>query len=84
MHNLSFLCTDSKATLVAHIREVINAVLHASLCCSIEGAIMGKQKVVDDVCRGFAFRLQPPEVKEEAISLILDADAYISVFEGTC
>ena len=70
MHYLSLLCADGKAKVVASIRELVNAVLHASLCGSVEGTVIGEQEVV--------------EVEDGAISPVLDADAYVSISEGIC
>ena len=70
MHYLSLLCADGNAKAVASIRELVNAVLHASLCGSVEGTVIGEQEVV--------------EVEDGAISPVLDADAYVSISEGIC
>ena len=60
MHYLSLLCADGKAKVVAGIRELVNAVLHASLCGSIKGTVISEQEVVDGVCRTLGFHLKPP------------------------
>ena len=72
MHYLSLLCADGKAKVVAIIRELVNAVLHASLCGSFEGTVIGEQEVV-------GFHLKPAEVEDGAISPVLDADADASL-----
>ena len=49
VHYFRLFCADREAEVVAGIGEPVNALLHVSLRRSVEGAIIGEQKVVDGV-----------------------------------
>ena len=75
VHSFYLFCADSEAEVVASIGELVNAMLHVSLGGSVEGAIIGEQKVVDSVRLNLGLRLQSPEVEHGAGKTPSDANS---------
>ena len=56
--SLWYVCTDCEAGVLTGGGEPVNAMLHVSLKGSVEGTIIGEQKVVDGVRLNLGLRLQ--------------------------
>ena len=81
VHRVYLFCADREAEVVADIGEPVNALLHVGLGSSVEGAIIGEQKVVDGVRLNLGLRLQSPEVEDGAVKTPSDADSDVHAFK---
>ena len=80
----SLLYADGETEVCAGYGKFVYAALHVSFSAGVEGTVISKQEVPDDVCLDLGFCLKPPEVEQLAICTVPEVDFNVTVSESVC